>query len=70
MIACPTCDCTVRTHVLTRREYLECDDSDDEEIDLNMQDALHDLSCNEEIQYWDILSPFGTTNYDGTRFYD
>lgn len=53
---------------------MQCSEFDDEETDLEMEldleDDLHDLTCEEELDYWDAISPYGWTEYDGTRFYD
>jgi hypothetical protein len=50
----------------------EWDSEDDEEYDLDedFERALHELSCEEEIRYWDALNPFGADDYNGSRFSD
>jgi hypothetical protein len=50
----------------------EWDHEDDAETDLDtdLEQDLHELSCEEEIRYWDALNPYGADEYNGSRFSD
>lgn len=53
---------------LVRQIDIECDDERGE--DLNYQARLHCLSVLEELVWYDFLTPYGQTQYDGACFWD